>query len=125
MLFQADILHLTGQTAAAIVAARAAFDYKALLLHSASFAGLFVRWLAKAALREDEKCAADAWLTLIMSNLDRHDALDQAEIVCACLHLGMTRFGETLNLQKMLTEKLGRFPDSISEQIGRLGFRLS
>ena len=125
LLFQADILHLTDQTAAAVATAREAFDYKALTLHSASFAGPFVRWLAKAALDQDERCAACLCLNQIMANLDRHDALDQAEIVCACLHLGMKPSCETFNLQKMLAEKLGRLPNSISEQICRLGFHLS
>ena len=124
LLLQADILHLTGQTAAAVATAREAFDYESLTLHSASFAGLFARWLAIASITRMEKCAAGACLDSIMSNLDRYDVLDQAEIVCACLHLGVTQSGERLNLRRILAERLGRLPIPLADQLARFGFHL-
>jgi DNA-binding SARP family transcriptional activator/type II secretory pathway predicted ATPase ExeA/tetratricopeptide (TPR) repeat protein len=85
-LFEADILHLTGQSAAALAAAREGLDYRSLTLYSASFAGLFARWLAMTSSAPDERRAAGVCLESIVSQLDRHDAVDQVEILCACVH---------------------------------------
>ncbi|MEP7227697.1 MAG: AAA family ATPase, partial [Gemmatimonadales bacterium] len=88
LLFEADILYLTGQSDSALEAAREGLDYTTLALHSTSFAGMFARWLAMTPRAPEERQAADICLNSMVSNLDRHDALDQAEILCACVHLG-------------------------------------
>jgi DNA-binding SARP family transcriptional activator/tetratricopeptide (TPR) repeat protein len=121
-LFEADILHLTGDTTRAITRAREALDYNSLTSHSASFTGPFTRWLAKVSESLDEKRSAAVWLESTLSKLDRHDALDQVEILCACIHMGMpTAFGAA-SIRKTLEEKLAQFPYSTTDQLKRLGF---
>lgn len=122
LLFEADILHLTGQSTDALAAAREGLDYRSLTLHSASFAGLFARWLAMTSSGPEERRAAGVCLDSIVSNLDRHDALDQVEILCACVHFEARRSCGSLEMRMVLKEKLTQLPFPITDQLVRLGF---
>jgi hypothetical protein len=121
LLLEADILHLTGQFTAALTSAREGLDYKSLTLHSASFAGLFARWLAVTARTPEERHSARLYLDSIISNLDRHDALDQVEILCACVHIEAGRFGGDVEMRRILKAKLAKLPLAITDQLIRLG----
>jgi hypothetical protein len=122
LLFEADILHLTGQFAAALAAARKGLDYKSLTLHSTSFAGLFARWLAMTSSAPDERRAAGVCLDSIVSKLDQHDAVDQVEILCACAHLEARRSCGSVEMRMVVKEKLAELPFPITDQLFRLGF---
>jgi DNA-binding SARP family transcriptional activator/type II secretory pathway predicted ATPase ExeA/tetratricopeptide (TPR) repeat protein len=122
LLFEADILQLTGEVAGALVAAREGLDYQSLTLHSDSFAGLFSRWLAMTSSAPDERRAAGICLDSIVSNLDRHDALDQVEVLCACVHLEARSSFGGVEMRMVLREKLAELPFPITDQLTRLGF---
>jgi tetratricopeptide (TPR) repeat protein len=122
LLLEADILHLTGESAAAVAVAREGLDYRCPTLHSASFAGPFARWLAMTSTAQEERQVARVCLDSIVSNLDRHDALDQVEILSACVHLEMRRCGGTSEMRMVLKEKLAQLPYPITDQLVRLGF---
>ena len=121
-LYEADILHLAGQSEAALSAARDGLDYDSLTLHSASFAGVFARWVSMTSNTPDEMQAAEVCLDSIVSSLDRHEALDQVEILCACVHVGERRSCGNLETRIILQQKLGQLPFPITDQLVRLGF---
>ena len=118
LLLEADILHLTGQMAPAVRRAREALDYTMLTSYSASFAGLFARWLALVSDSTDEKRSAVIWLESTLSKLDRHDAIDQVEILCACIHMGIG----SVAIRNAVEDKLAELPYSTTDQLQRLGF---
>jgi hypothetical protein len=123
LLYEADIWHLTGHTEIAVARAREALDYKSLTPHSAAFVGPFTRWLAMASQSLEERRKAEIWLDSTLAAIERHDALDQVEVLCACIHMDRSYPGTTLDVQRMLREKLGELPSSINEQLKRLGFQ--
>jgi len=122
LLYEADILHLAGQSDAALSAARDGLDYDSLTLHSASFAGVFARWVSMTSNTPDERQAAEVCLDSIVSSLERHEALDQVEILCACVHVGERRACGNLETRNILQQKLGQLPFPITDQLVRLGF---
>ena len=122
LLFEADIWHLTGQTTTALARAREALDYRLLTPHSAAFAGFFTRWLALASESLDERRKAATWLGSTIANLERHDAMDQVEVLCACVHMDLAAPPGSINVKRMLKEKLAGLPYSITQQLKRLGF---
>jgi hypothetical protein len=122
LLFEADILLLTGQVELALTTAREGLDSQAsATLHSPSFAGVFSRWLAMTSITAHEKENTCRQLDVILANLERHDALDQAEVLCACLHLGMEASNGRTEMRKLLTQKLTELPAAVTDQLTRLG----
>jgi hypothetical protein len=57
-----------------------------------------------------------------MKDLDKFDALDRAEILCASVVID--RRQESTFLRNLLGEKLAHLPAAISEQLPRLGMLL-
>jgi hypothetical protein len=123
LLYEADIWHLTGHTEIAVARAREALDYRSLTPHSAAFVGPFTRWLAIASQSLEERRKAGIWLDSTLAAIERHDALDQVEVLCACIYMDRSDPGTTSDVQRMLREKLAGLPSSINEQLKRLGFQ--
>jgi hypothetical protein len=121
LLFEADIWHLTGQSEIARARAREALEFTSLTLHSAAFVGPFSRWLVFASESLDERRKAKSWLSSTMANLESHDALDQVELLCACIHIKLAGQVGGIDIERMLKEKLAELPYSINEQLKRFG----
>jgi tetratricopeptide (TPR) repeat protein len=117
-LWKADILQLAGRTAEALEAARSAVTDLSFGLETPAFAGPFARWLQSTDSRVPTK-AVGAKLAEMISNLERYDTLDQAEILCAYrLHAG-DRF--TGDLWVQLESKLCLLPQPVTTQLTSLG----
>jgi DNA-binding SARP family transcriptional activator/tetratricopeptide (TPR) repeat protein len=118
LLLEADILYLTGDPTGAVMRAREALNYMMLVPYSASFAGLFARWLALASESLEEKKSAVTWMESTLSRLERYEAIDKVEILCACLHMGIGNVA----IRQMLEERLALLPRATTDQLQRLGF---
>jgi DNA-binding SARP family transcriptional activator/tetratricopeptide (TPR) repeat protein len=109
MLWKADVLLITGKRHEAHQSAREALTVGAESprLWSVAFAGPYARWAC--ILGRTQSLPADAMIEEFVSNLDRYDAMDQAEILCARrmleLQSGIVR-DDTLPLLKLKLERL-------------------
>jgi tetratricopeptide (TPR) repeat protein len=103
-LWQADILATAGLLDDAYrVAAQGIVSYQLKLLCSA-VAGPFARWLAITCGEPPYREEATRILSDMEANLDRFDALDQIEILCARLHLGGNEIEGLSDIDRLLEE---------------------
>jgi DNA-binding SARP family transcriptional activator len=119
-IWRADILYLCGQESRALQSGREAVGYPTPTLHSFSFAGAFARWLALSAETEAMKRLAADQIKAMLNDLERFDALDRAEIVCASSIVGngvFERGGDRATRSRML----GVLPPPVAIQLRRLG----
>jgi tetratricopeptide (TPR) repeat protein len=119
-LARADILYLCGQPANAMSVAYEATGYPRPRLHATSLAGSFARWLALIGETQPGVQIAAASIDQLYGKLDRFDALDQVEIVCArnlcpLVHQNQERRGVEIE------ERMRRLPAAVGEQLRRLG----
>lgn len=121
-LYRADILFLLGQHSNALVAGRQAVG-EPPLLHSSFFAGPFCRWLALTSKDPREEAMGRGCITSMMRDLDKFDALDRAEILCASVVIDR-QHESTFMQRNLLGEKLAHLPAAITEQLPRLGMLL-
>jgi tetratricopeptide (TPR) repeat protein len=119
-LHRADILYLCGQQAAAMAQARDAIPWPKPVLHAASFAGAFARWLALVARDEGALHTIRPVLDELGSNPSDYDAVDRAEITCARLIAHGSEDDED-DLSRLLTKDLTKLPPAVVTHLARLG----
>ena len=119
-IWKADVLYLCGHERQASDVAREAVGYPDPVLRSFSFAGGFARWLALCAATQDEQQFAKTLIRKLLRDLEGLDALDRAEILCACSILGYD-FGETEELTSVKWHVLSMLPAPVTIQLQRLG----
>jgi hypothetical protein len=118
-LAKADILYLCGHTAAGLALAKEGTHFPRPMLHAASFAGAFARWLALIAESDSRGGAACDQIDYLHANLEKYDAIDQVEILYAhAKSKGLNANPENLS---QLPERLEQLPASVLDQLGRLG----
>ena len=119
-LLSADILCLCGQHNNAINQARDALPYARPTLQAASFAGVFFRWLAIISRRDGTTAHAKLILDGLGSRASEFDAVDRAEITCACLLMDREPNEESALLE-VLAQYLSKLPSTVESQLVRLG----
>ncbi|MFL5493618.1 MAG: ATP-binding protein [Gemmatimonadales bacterium] len=119
-LWKADVLHLSGRRADAVSIAYGGLEEHSFRLESPSFAGVFARWVALTSHVGDGRARAKRIVADLLGNLESYDPLDQAEILCASVYLGLAldQGGATLSV---LESKLDRLPPAVRRQLACLG----
>jgi DNA-binding SARP family transcriptional activator/tetratricopeptide (TPR) repeat protein/type II secretory pathway predicted ATPase ExeA len=119
-LHKADILLLLGKSTDALAAARAALGSDIAVLHSAFFAGPFSRWIALTSLVRHSVCEAEIALAAMLTHLERYDAMDQVELLCARRVLRVQSRLYQEDDKNLIEAKLTRLPEAVREQLTRL-----
>jgi DNA-binding SARP family transcriptional activator/tetratricopeptide (TPR) repeat protein len=117
-LLTSDILHLCGQTSAALAQAKIALALPEPVLHTLSFAGAFARWLALSVDGRASLSAAKCHLEELSRRMSQLDAIDRVEVTCARLILGDAN---KLELEGTLRSYLAGLPEAVVNQMCRLG----
>lgn len=120
-LHKADILFYLGYGSEALAAAQEALGYPNPRLHDWGFAGAFARWTAITMKGTSSETIGRGQLEVLACDLEKFDALDQAEILCALRLLGCDSINRFRDLQQNIHEMLRKLPAAISEQLLRLG----
>jgi DNA-binding SARP family transcriptional activator/tetratricopeptide (TPR) repeat protein len=119
-LWKADVLHLSGHHMDAVLIAHGGLDGDHFQLKSSSFAGPFARWVALTSHVRNGQARAKQLVADLVSNLETYDSLDQVEILCAGLCLGLTleKGGGT---PSVIESKLEQLPPAVRRQLDYLG----
>ena len=117
-LLVADILHLCGQTGAALALAKVALALPEPVLHTLSFAGAFARWLALSVEGRASLSTAKDHLETLSRSIGQLDAIDRVEVTCARLFLDDANKNE---LEETLRNYLAGLPGAVVNQMCRLG----
>jgi hypothetical protein len=120
LLHKADILLLVGQRSSALTVAREAIG-QSPVLYSSFFAGIFARWLALTSIGSLTEPDAKAQITRMIQELEKFDALDQVEILCARNILGCESQSVLEESTRIIRNKLADLPPAITNQLARLG----
>jgi DNA-binding SARP family transcriptional activator/tetratricopeptide (TPR) repeat protein/type II secretory pathway predicted ATPase ExeA len=117
-LHKADVLLLLGRLSEAVDVALTAIGPGCAVLHSAFFAGPFARWIALTSRVLGRTSEVELQLAAMLEQLDRYDAIDQVEILCAGRILPRLRASD---FHKALIEnRLTQLPAAVAEQLTRL-----
>jgi DNA-binding SARP family transcriptional activator/tetratricopeptide (TPR) repeat protein len=118
-LAKADILYLCGHTSAGLAVAREGTHFPQPVLHAASFAGAFARWLALIGESDTQGRVACEEIDRLHANLEKYDAIDQVEILCA--HARSQGISAPPESFATLSARLEQLPSPILDQLRRLG----
>jgi len=121
-LHKADILFYGGMKTEAFAAAGLAIgDSNEPVLYDPGFAGSFARWIGMMGRVTRCEESARSHIEPLARSLNRYDALDQVEILCAMLLThGATEEGRD-ELVRRMNECLDRLPWAIRDQLSFLG----
>jgi DNA-binding SARP family transcriptional activator/Cdc6-like AAA superfamily ATPase/tetratricopeptide (TPR) repeat protein len=119
-LLRADILFICGQEGAAISQAKEGLEMPRPVLRSPFFAGTFARWLAVVAEREGLLDELRPHIAELGRKVDDFDALDRAEIICACLIVGDSGVASQ-TLEDRLRRQFAELPPAVITQLTKLG----
>lgn len=119
---KADVLWLTGRRAEALRVADEELKASSRTLLSLALAGPFARWTALTSRGSTQVDEAKSILRPLTANLDRYDAVDQAEILLALyiIESRKTEWDSAIR-DELLTEKLLRLPHTVRSQLALLG----
>jgi DNA-binding SARP family transcriptional activator/predicted ATPase len=118
-LHKADILLYLGKESEALSAADEGVGGENPTLHDMGFAGAFARWLAVLSKHTSRQVHARLIVQRLARSLEKLDAVDQVEVLCAVLLLGCTPDRKE-SLTKSLDERLDALPSPITKQLLRL-----
>jgi DNA-binding SARP family transcriptional activator/type II secretory pathway predicted ATPase ExeA len=119
-LHKADVLLYLGSRQEACSVARQALGEPGPRLHNWGFAGAFARWLA---ITSKDTCFEDVGRSQIRhlaDELEKFDAVDRVEILCARLLLEYEPGNPPSDLVGEIKERLSKLPHAITEQLFRL-----
>jgi hypothetical protein len=111
-------LFIAGKRHEALRTAEEALEGSQTLI-SPSFAGPYARWLSAVGAGE-RKEGAKALIEELIVGLERFDALDKAEILCAKLKLDEDDFGVHTASRANLHSKLLNLPPAVRSQLAAL-----
>jgi hypothetical protein len=121
-LHKADILLLLGDHSRALLVGKQAVDVPPVL-KSSFFAGPFSRWVALTSKKPHEVVDGRVCIEGMLQDLDRLDALDRVEVLCASFVLAQNG-QSTYERRRILTQKLATLPDVTATHLIRLGMPL-
>jgi tetratricopeptide (TPR) repeat protein len=119
-LMTADIYLLAGQPAKAVRVAEAGFERTSFEPLSDGYAGMVARWVARVSVETGQVARGLELLGPLSEDLDSHDLLDQAEIVCGRLFLENRNGRSWESGRTLLRERLARLPGAVEDQLRRL-----
>ena len=120
-LLTADIYFAAGETARANRLAAAALERGLLQPLTNGYAGVVARWTARAAIESGGVQEGAELIAGLRQDLDLHDLLDQAELLCATLHMDRVSGANPHGHRLMLVERLSKLPNAVEHQLRRLG----
>jgi hypothetical protein len=120
-LHKAEILFYLGKESEALISANEGVGGWDPTLHDIGFAGAFARWLAVLSKHTSREAKARVTVQSLVQDLEKLDAIDQVEVLCAVLLLGCTSDSATESLTNKIDERLADLPLPITEQLLRLG----
>lgn len=118
-LLYADILLLCGEIEKALQVANKTFHDHGYVVHTRSYCGPIARWASILAIRNNDAFAA-ALLDQLNEHLERHDTVDQAEILNAKISISRSRGRDFKAEIELLGEKLVTLPPAVGIQLSRL-----
>jgi tetratricopeptide (TPR) repeat protein len=116
-LWKADLFYLLGRREVALVVARTTLEDHGLELRTPAFAGPYARWTALTAESAHEKACAVAKLDKLVGQLDRFDALDQVDILCAMSLLASS----PTDYLRAAKQRVSRMPPAVGAHLVSLG----
>jgi predicted ATPase len=119
-LMTADIYFASGDRTKASRIAIAALGQTGIEPLTNGYAGTVARWVARTASVTGSRDDATALITALCNDLESHDLVDQAEIVCARMELEDACGRTWSDGRAILAEKLSRLPSAVEEQLRRL-----
>ncbi len=121
-LHKADILFILGNYPDALQVGREAIGAGGPLLLRSSFAGPFARWVFHTSVGTTSQPQARAQIEEMMGSLEKYDAVDQVEILCAGNSiLKAAGMGTDNRFEAAIRRKLANLPPTIPEHLQRLG----
>ena len=121
LLNQADIYMLMGKKRLALQVGRRATHTEYERLLARGWAGKFARWLAQVAIHDGLVTDATTKLEEFTSTINRFDAIDRVEIICAYLRLCDQLDLKHIRLIESAYQQLVALPSAVSDQLERLG----
>jgi hypothetical protein len=119
LFHKADVQLLAGRRSEAFASAAQALGDPPVL-HSSFFAGAFARWMALTSVGSQRESDAQNQIKELCGRLERFDALDQVEILCATCILGRVKREDDAEIWMLIERKLAGLPQAISEQLIQL-----
>jgi hypothetical protein len=120
-LLIADIYFASGEHAKAVRTAATAFTENGIVPLTNGYAGTVARWIARTSLEMDTLRAGKIVIHGLCDDLESHDLIDQAEILCARLCLDRAGGRSWTEGRILLAERLSRLPRAVEDQLKRLG----
>jgi hypothetical protein len=121
-LWKADLLLLAGDRDGAHTTVRGALVRLGWAPLATAFAGAFARWIAVESQAGDELLGARRLISHHREQLERFDALDRLEILCAASIIE-SRIGESAAaIDELVKLEIRRLPRGVPALLRRLGF---
>jgi hypothetical protein len=120
-LHKADVLLYLGHHSDAVAVADSALGKTNPTLHDWGFAGAFARWVALTSVGNWRENRGREELEHLIQHLEKFDALDQVEVLCALLLLDWGDVTLFEDLVTNISERLKGLPKASSDQLSRLG----
>jgi hypothetical protein len=120
-LLIADIYYASGDPSRASKTAAAALGGGGAEPLTNGYAGIVARWMARTSIEMGTELAARQAVQRLCVDIESHDLIDQAEIICARLSLEASCGQSWTPGRAMLAERLSRLPGAVEDQLRRLG----
>jgi hypothetical protein len=120
-LMTADIYMLAGESLRGTRIAMDGLGRTGFEPLSDAYAGMVARWVARISVESGAENEAMNMIGCMTENLESHDLLDQAEILCGRLLLEDCAGMEWEVGRVLLSDRLARLPSAVEDQLRRLG----
>jgi DNA-binding SARP family transcriptional activator/tetratricopeptide (TPR) repeat protein len=119
-LMTADILIAAGEESRACEVANRCLRQTGGAPMMRGYAGMVARWIARSGAEGGQYDSASGMLLKLCDELESHDYVDQAEILCARLWLEERQGGGWNAGRALLADRLARLPPAVETQLHRL-----
>jgi tetratricopeptide (TPR) repeat protein len=119
-LMTADIYLAGGERTKASKVAITAFEETGTTPLTESHVGIVSRWIARTSEHVGGEQEASHVVGRLLDDLESHDLMDQAEIICAKLWLENRRSNNWCYGRDILADRLARLPAAVEHQLRRL-----
>jgi tetratricopeptide (TPR) repeat protein len=120
-LYTADAYAVLGRAHEAEEQGRVGTEGNNAELRADYYVGPYARWVARTRAHSGGFKNSEDVLNLLLSNLDRYDTLDQAEILNAKAWLNRKTGRTPLDSSEQMHARLTLLPEAITDQLGRMG----
>jgi hypothetical protein len=121
LLWKADLLLCAGRSEDASKTAEEAFADMGIRLYSPALAGPFARWLAHTGKSGPNYSAARSAVESMLESLSDFDSLDQVEVICAALTLGLQNETQQSVSEHAIEKRLHDLPYEVVNHLRRVG----